>query len=69
MVIVDDKVAYIGSANATRAGLGQYTTGNFEAGILTEDSDMIMSLKAYFYKIWDGDFCEGCHRANNCVKY
>lgn len=69
VVIVDDKVAYIGSANATRAGLGQYTPGNFEVGILTEESDMITSLKAYFSKIWDGDFCEGCHRANNCVEY
>lgn len=68
VVIVDDMVAYIGSANATRAGLGQYTPGNFEAGILTEDSDIIMSLKAYFSQIWDGDFCEGCHRASNCVE-
>ena len=69
VVIVDEKIAYIGSANATRAGLGQYTPGNFEVGILTEDSDIITSLMDLFSKIWDGDYCEGCHRANNCIEY
>ena len=69
VVIVDDKIAYIGSANATRAGLGQFKPGNFEVGVLTEDSGLVTTLKAYFSKIWDGDFCEGCHRYKNCIEY
>lgn len=69
VVIVDNKIAYIGSANATRAGLGQYDRGNFEVGVLTDDPGMITSLLDYFSKIWNGDYCEGCHRADNCVEY
>jgi phosphatidylserine/phosphatidylglycerophosphate/cardiolipin synthase-like enzyme len=71
VVIVDNKVAYIGSANITKAGLGQgiMSPGNFEMGILTENPDIIASLNARFSEIMDGDFCEGCHRADNCVEY
>lgn len=69
VVIIDDKIAYVGSANATKAGLGQHTKGNFEVGILTEDSGMITSLKTLFSKIWDGDFCDTCHRRNYCSEW
>lgn len=71
VVIVDSKVAYVGSANVTPAGLAQgiMSPGNFEAGVLTEDSDLVTTLKAYFSKIWDGNFCEGCHRYKNCIEY
>ena len=68
VVIVDDIIAYVGSANVTPAGLGQgiFTPGNFEAGILTEKQDIISSLKALFSIIMDGDCCTGCHRVNKC---
>lgn len=71
VVIVDDKIAYIGSANITPAGLGQgvLSPGNFEAGIITENSEVITSLNAQFSRIMNGDFCNGCHRADNCVEY
>jgi len=71
VIIVDDKIAYIGSANVTKAGLGQgvLSPGNFEAGIMTDNPEVIASLKAYFSQIMNGNLCEGCHRAENCVEY
>lgn len=71
VVIVDDKFAYIGSANVTNAGLGQgvLSPGNFEAGFITENSGFISSLNAHFIKIINGDYCEGCHRKENCPEY
>ena len=70
-VIIDDKIAYINSANVTPAGLGQgiQSPGNFKVGILTENPEIIASLNAHFTKVWNGDYCDGCHRANNCVEY
>ena len=51
--IIDDKIAYIGSANVTRAGLRQTSLQNFEAGILTENNDMLSSVKKYFSMVWN----------------
>ena len=71
VVIIDDMIAYIGSANMTRAGLGQpyASPGNFEAGIMTENPKFISSLNAKFIKIMNGCYCDGCHRANKCTEY
>ena len=71
VVIVDGALAYVGSANVTPAGLGQgiFTLGNFEAGILTEEPALVSSIKDLFTKVWNGDYCEGCHRAKDCVEY
>ena len=69
VVIIDDTIAYIGSANATRAGIGQYTPGNFEVGILTDNPELVSSVNALFSKIWNGDYCDGCHRADKCPEY
>ena len=54
--------------NVTPAGLGQgiFTPGNFEAGILTDNSELVSSIKALFTKIWDDDICKNCHRADKC---
>lgn len=71
VVIIDDTICYVGSANVTPAGLGQgiFTPGNFEAGILTEESAIVSSVKELFTKIWNGVYCEGCHRAKDCPEY
>jgi|GEM_PF-1682475 excisionase family DNA binding protein len=71
VVIIDDKIAYIGSANLTPAGLGQPydSPGNFEVGVITKDPKAMDYLVELFYKIVDADFCPGCHRANQCVEY
>ncbi len=68
-IIIDDRIAYIGSANLTKAGLGQYIKCNIEAGILTHNSEIISSLNELFSKIWRGDFCEACHINKKCPEY
>ena len=70
VVIIDDRFAYMGSANMTRAGLGQpyNSPGNFEVGILTEDSKIIASLNDFFSRITNHEFCEGCHRQKHCTE-
>lgn len=66
--IIDDKFAYVGSANVTPAGLGQgvFTPRNFEAGILTENLGIISSIKDFFSMIWDEKSCINCHRTEKC---
>lgn len=68
VAIIDDKLAYVGSANVTPAGLGQgvFTPGNFEAGILTMNQEVISSIKDFFSMIWDEKCCKTCHRAEKC---
>ena len=70
VVIIDDKVAYIGSANMTRAGLGQpyVSPGNFEVGFITEIPEIINSLNDLFSRIEMHEFCEGCHRRKDCIE-
>lgn len=71
VVIVDNKVAYVGSANVTPAGLAQgvMSLGNFEVGVLTENHQFISQLNTLFSKIMNGDYCYNCHLANKCVEY
>lgn len=71
IVIIDDKLVYVGSANITPAGLGQgiFTPGNFEAGILTDNPEVVSSVKSLFSMIWDGEYCKNCHRAKQCSEY
>lgn len=69
-IIIDDKLAYVGSANITPAGIGQgiFTPGNFEAGILTDAPSVVTSIMELFSKIWAGSYCADCHRAEKCQK-
>jgi phosphatidylserine/phosphatidylglycerophosphate/cardiolipin synthase-like enzyme len=69
-IIIDDKLAYVGSANITPVGIGQgiFTPGNFEAGILTDAPSVVTSIMELFSKIWAGSYCADCHRAEKCQK-
>lgn len=69
-IIIDDKLAYVGSANITPAGIGQgiFTPGNFETGILTDAPSVVTSIMELFSKIWAGSYCADCHRAEKCQK-
>lgn len=68
VIIVDDELAYVGSANVTPAGLGQgiISPGNFEAGILTNNPELVGSISDFFAMVWDANSCKGCHRADQC---
>lgn len=68
VIIIDDELAYVGSANVTPAGLGQgiISPGNFEAGILTNNPELVASIRDFFAMVWDANSCKGCHRADQC---
>lgn len=70
VVIIDDKIAYVGSANLTRAGLGQpyASPGNFEVGFIIKAPEIISSLNDLFSRIASHEFCEGCHRRKDCIE-
>ena len=67
-VIADARLAYIGSANLTGAGMGAKsdTRRNFEAGFITEDKEHIRGLMAFMDQFFVGDFCEKCKRRELC---
>ena len=68
MIIFDCKVAYIGSANLTGAGIGMKgaTTRNFEAGILTDDPALVDAAMNQFDSVWAGFRCKDCRRKQYC---
>ena len=69
IIIFDLKVAYIGSANLTGAGLGMKSTRNrnFEAGILTDEPALVEAAMNQFDAVWAGFKCKDCGRREYCV--
>jgi len=67
-VIVDARQMYLGSANLTGAGLGAKAdrNRNHEIGVWTTSGDMIDAVSQYFNRLWEGEPCEGCGRADVC---
>ena len=68
LIIFDFKLAYIGSANLTGAGLGMKSprNRNFEAGILTDDPALVEAAMNQFDTIWAGFKCQDCGRKQYC---
>ena len=68
IIIFDLKLAYIGSANLTGAGLGMKSarTRNFEAGILTDDPVLVDAAINQFDAVWAGLKCKECGRKVYC---
>ena len=69
MIVFDCKEAYIGSANLTGAGIGMKadTTRNFEAGILTDDPELVEHAMSQFDDVWIGKHCKACKRHEFCL--
>lgn len=67
-VIADGRIAYVGSANLTGAGMGAKSEDrrNFEAGFLTEDKEHIRGLTGFLDAFFIGDWCEKCQRRDVC---
>jgi phosphatidylserine/phosphatidylglycerophosphate/cardiolipin synthase-like enzyme len=67
-VIADGKRAYIGSANLTGAGMGAKSDQrrNFEAGVLTDDPEMLRQLLAFCDEFYAGRLCQTCGRRELC---
>ena len=58
----------MGSANLTGAGIGMKaeTTHNFEAGILTDDPQIVEQAMNQFDEVWMGKHCKTCKRKEFC---
>lgn len=59
----------MGSANLTGAGLGMKATStrNFEAGILTDDPQIVEQAMNQFDEVWIGTPCKTCKRKDVCL--
>ena len=68
IIIIDRKICYVGSANLTGAGIGLKSPyrRNFEAGILTDSSDIVNAASEEFDKVWRGHECKKCQRQKYC---
>ena len=68
IMIFDCSVAYIGSANLTGAGIGMKGEGNrnFEAGILTDEPQLVDSAADHIDSVWQGLRCKTCKRKDFC---
>lgn len=69
LLIFDLREAYIGSANLTGAGIGMKSDGrrNFEAGIWTNDPELVAAAIAQFDSVWMGAPCDTCRRKKFCT--
>ena len=68
MLVFDGNEVYVGSANLTGAGIGMKaeTTRNFEAGILTDDPEIVEQAMNQFDEVWIGKHCKSCKRRDYC---
>ena len=69
LIIIDQTTCYVGSANLTGAGIGMKaeTTRNFEAGILTDDPEIVERAMNQFDEVWIGKHCQKCKRRDFCA--
>ena len=69
LIIIDSTITYVGSANLTGAGMGMKSPRkrNFEAGILTDDPEMVEAAIEQFDNVWIGKFCKECGRREYCT--
>ena len=68
MVLIDDEVIYIGSANITAAGMGPRidTRRNFETGMISSDSSLVEQGIGIFDEVWSGKRCKECYYKSEC---
>jgi len=69
IIIFDCTTAYIGSANLTGAGMGMKgdTKRNFEAGLLTDEPNLVDAAADHLDSVWQGRCCKGCRRRDFCA--
>lgn len=68
IIVIDQAVCYVGSANLTGAGMGMKsaTRRNFEAGVLTDVPSIVDHAANEFDRVWRGSECRNCQRKNVC---
>lgn len=67
-LIADGRWMYLGSANLTGAGLGAKSPDrrNFEAGVWTDELELIDPVLDMLDEVWSGGRCESCRRRDQC---
>ena len=67
-LVADGRWMYLGSANLTGAGLGAKSPRrrNFEAGICTDQTDLIDPVLDMLEGIWQAEHCSDCGRKDHC---
>ena len=67
-IIVDNVIAFVGSANLTGAGLGSKHEDkrNFEAGFLFDEQPDIQKLVRWVDELYLGEYCHSCRRREYC---
>lgn len=67
-VVIDGKLAFVGSANLTGAGMGAKSPHrrNFEAGFLTDEAKPIKELMTWIDELYLGEHCLKCQRRDVC---
>ncbi|MFO8234774.1 MAG: phospholipase D family protein [Bacteroidales bacterium] len=67
-IVIDQELAYTGSANLTGAGAGikNANNRNFESGIVTTNHELIEKIMNQFDEVWRGEFCKTCKRREYC---
>ena len=68
ILVFDCKEVYVGSANLTGAGIGMKGDDkrNFEAGIMTDDPEIVEKAMNQFDDVWIGKHCKTCLRRDFC---
>jgi len=67
-IVIDGKIAFVGSANLTGAGMGSKHDDkrNFEASFLFDDPADIQTLCSWIDSLYLGTLCESCRRRELC---
>ncbi len=67
-IIVDNRIAFVGSANMTGAGMGSKHEDkrNFEAGFLFDDTEALRELVDWVDELYLGRYCQSCKRRDYC---
>ena len=67
-LVIDGEKAFITSANLTGAGMGSKSENrrNFEAGIFTDEGEMIEPLMSFIDDLYLGRHCTKCARRDVC---
>ena len=67
-VIIDNRIAFVGSPNLTGAGMGSKHEDkrNFEAGFLFDDPEALQKLTTWVDQLYLGEHCQTCKRRDYC---
>lgn len=67
-IVIDGRLAFIGSANLTGAGMGAKNINkrNFEAGFMFDEPEHLAELMGWIDELYLGDHCAQCQRREYC---